>query len=94
MSDREVDDDAGHVDERGDEWARCVTGVELGEAIARSLSIEGPHFLLCKVNRSHSGSLPRVTARHTPEENKEAFQIALNRPLTCHLQAAPAGVAR
>ena len=74
--------------------SRCVTGVELGEAIARSLSTEGPHFLLCKVNQSHSGSLPRVTARHTPEENKEAFQIALNRPLTFHLQAAPAGVAR
>jgi phosphonopyruvate decarboxylase len=74
--------------------SRCVTGAELGEAVARSLSTEGPHFLLCKVNQSHSQSLPRVTSRHTPEENKEAFQIALNQPQTFHLKAAPAGVAR
>jgi phosphonopyruvate decarboxylase len=74
--------------------SRCVTRSELGEAIARSLSTEGPHFLLCKVNQSHAHSLPRVTSRHTPEENKEVFQIALNEPRTFHLQATPAGVVR
>lgn len=74
--------------------SRCVTSVELGEAIAQSLSAEGPHFLLCKVNQTHSGSLPRVTARHTPEENRDAFQVALNRPRALHLQAAPAGAVR
>lgn len=73
---------------------RCVTGAELGEAITRSLSTEGPHFLLCKVNQSHAQSLPRVTSRHSPEENKEAFQIALSQPQTFHLRAAPAGAAR
>jgi phosphonopyruvate decarboxylase len=73
---------------------RCVTRAELGEAIARGLSSEGPHFLLCKVNQSHAGSLPRVTSRHSPEENKEAFQIALSQPRTFHLRAAPAGAAR
>ncbi|WP_246738181.1 phosphonopyruvate decarboxylase [Bradyrhizobium sp. CCBAU 051011] len=72
---------------------RCVTGAELGEAVARSLSTEGPHFLLCKVNQSHSRSLPRVTSRHSPEENKEAFQIALNQAEAFDLQAVPAGVA-
>ena len=58
---------------------RCVTRAELGDAVARSLSTEeGPHFLLCKVSecRSQAHSLPRVTSRHTPEENKQAFQIA------------------
>jgi phosphonopyruvate decarboxylase len=74
--------------------SRCITKAELGEAIARSLSMEGPHFLLCKVNQSHSRSLPRVTSRHSPEENKEAFQIALSQPQTFHLRAAPAGAAR
>ena len=74
--------------------SRCVTGAELGDAVARSLSTEGPHFLLCKVNQSHSRSLPRVTSHHSPEENKRAFQIALNQPLTFQLKAAPAGVAR
>jgi phosphonopyruvate decarboxylase len=74
--------------------SRCVTRAELGEAIARSLSSEGPHFLLCKVNQSHAGSLPRVTSRHTPEQNKEAFQTALSQPRTFHLQAVPAGAAR
>ena len=73
--------------------SRCVTGTELGEAVARSLSTEGPHFLLCKVNQSHARSLPRVTSRHSPEENKEAFQIALNQPEAFDLQAVPAGVA-
>ena len=73
--------------------SRCVTGAELGEAVTRSLSAEGPHFLLCKVNQSHSRSLPRVTSRHSPEENKEAFQIALNQPEAFDLQAVPAGVA-
>ena len=74
--------------------SRCVTRAELDDAVARSLSTEGPHFLLCKVNQSHSRSLPRVTSRHTPEENKRAFQIALNQPPAFHLQAVPAGVAR
>ena len=74
--------------------SRCVTSAELGDAVARSLSTEGPHFLLCKVNQSHSRSLPRVTSHHTPEENKRAFQIALNQPQAFHLQAVPAGVAR
>ena len=74
--------------------SRCVTRAELGEAIVRSLSTDGPHFLLCKVNQSHSLSLPRVTSRHTPEENKEAFQIALNQPQAFHLTVAPAGVVR
>jgi phosphonopyruvate decarboxylase len=66
----------------------------LDDAVARSLSTEGPHFLLCKVNQSHSHVLPRVTSRHTPEENKRAFQIALEQPPAFDLQAAPAGVAR
>jgi phosphonopyruvate decarboxylase len=74
--------------------SRCVTSAELGEAIARSLSTEGPHFLLCKVNQSHSRSLPRVTSHHTPEENTRAFQIALNEPRAFDLQAVPAGAAR
>jgi phosphonopyruvate decarboxylase len=74
--------------------SRCVTSVELNDAVARSLSTEGPHFLLCKVNQSHSRSLPRVTSRHTPEENKRAFQIALNQPPAFHLQAAPAVAVR
>ncbi|WP_213285407.1 phosphonopyruvate decarboxylase [Bradyrhizobium sp. sGM-13] len=74
--------------------SRCVTSAELGEAVARSLSTDGPHFLLCKVNQLHARSLPRVTSRHTPEENKEAFQIALNQPRAFHLQAVPEAVAR
>jgi len=74
--------------------SRCVTRAELGEAMARSLSSAGPHFVLCKVNQSHAQSLPRVTSCHTPEENKRAFEAALNRPPAFHLQAAPAGVAR
>jgi phosphonopyruvate decarboxylase len=65
----------------------------LDDAVARGLSTEGPHFLLCKVNQSHSHALPRVTSRHTPEENKRAFQIALNEQ-AFQLQAVPAGVAR
>jgi phosphonopyruvate decarboxylase len=74
--------------------SRCVTGAELGDAVARSLSTEGPHFLLCKVNQSHSRALPRVTSHHTPEENKRTFQIALNEPQAFHLQAIPAGAVR
>jgi phosphonopyruvate decarboxylase len=74
--------------------SRCVTRAELDDAVARSLSTEGPHFLLCKVNQSHSHALPRVTSRHTPEENKLAFQIALDQSPVFHLQSAPAGVAR
>jgi phosphonopyruvate decarboxylase len=74
--------------------SRCVTSTELGEAIARGLSTEGPHFLLCKVNQSHSRSLPRVTSHHTPEENTRAFQIALNEPRAFDLQAVPAGAGR
>jgi phosphonopyruvate decarboxylase len=74
--------------------SRCVTSAELGDAVARGLSTEGPHFLLCKVNQSHSRSLPRVTSHHTPEENKRAFQTALNEPEAFHLQAVPAGAAR
>jgi phosphonopyruvate decarboxylase len=74
--------------------SRCVTRAELDDAVARSLSTEGPHFLLCKVNQSHSNALPRVTSRHTPEENKQAFQIALSQPQAFDLQAVPAGVAR
>lgn len=74
--------------------SRCVTRAELGDAVARSLSTEGPHFLLCKVNQSQAHSLPRVTSRHTPEENKQAFQIALNRPRAVRIDAAPAGVGR
>jgi phosphonopyruvate decarboxylase len=73
--------------------SRCVTRAELDDAVARGLSTEGPHFLLCKVNQSHSHALPRVTSRHTPEENKRAFQIALNEQ-AFQLQAVPAGVAR
>ncbi|MCA6116492.1 phosphonopyruvate decarboxylase [Bradyrhizobium sp. WSM 1738] len=73
---------------------RCVTRAELSDAAARSLLAEGPHFLLCKVNQSHSHSLPRVTSRYTPEENKEAFQLALNQPRTFRLQAVPASGAR
>jgi phosphonopyruvate decarboxylase len=72
--------------------SRCVTPDELGEAIARSLSTDGPHFLLCKVNQSHAQSLPRVTSRHSPEENKEAFQSALSQPRT--LRAATARAVR
>jgi phosphonopyruvate decarboxylase len=74
--------------------SRCVTRAELDDAVARSLSTDGPHFLLCKVNQSHSHALPRVTSRHTPEENKRAFQIALSQPQAFDLQAVPAGVAR
>jgi phosphonopyruvate decarboxylase len=73
--------------------SRCVTRAELDDAVARGLSTEGPHFLLCKVNQSHSHALPRVTSRHTPEENKRAFQVALNEQ-AFQLQAVPAGVAR
>jgi phosphonopyruvate decarboxylase len=74
--------------------SRCVTGAELDAAVARSLSTEGPHFLLCKVNQSHSHALPRVTSRHTPEENKHAFQMALEQPPAFQLQSVPAGAAR
>lgn len=71
--------------------SRCVTGKELSEAVARSLATEGPHFLLCKVNQSHAQSLPRVTSRHSPEENKEAFQAALQQPRTLRAATARAG---
>jgi phosphonopyruvate decarboxylase len=74
--------------------SRCVTSAELDDAVARSLTTEGPHFVLCKVNQSHSHALPRVTSRHTPEENKRAFQIALEQPLAFQLQGVLAGVAR
>lgn len=70
--------------------SRCVTAEELGEAIGRSVSTEGPHFLLCKVNQSHAQSLPRVTSRHSPEENKEAFQAALSQPRTLRTATARA----
>ena len=72
----------------------AVAMAELDAAVARSLSTEGPHFLLCKVNQSHSHALPRVTSRHTPEENKHAFQMALEQPPAFQLQGVPAGVAR
>ena len=74
--------------------SRCVTGAELSDAVVRSLSTDGPHFLLCKVNQSHSRSLPRVTSHHSPEENKRAFETAVSEPLAFHLQAVSMGVAR
>lgn len=74
--------------------SRSVTAEELGEAIVRSLSTEGPNFLLCKVNQSHAQSLPRVTSRHSPEENKEAFQAALKQPRALQLRAATARAGR
>jgi phosphonopyruvate decarboxylase len=74
--------------------SRCVTRAELDDAVARSLSTEGPHFVLCKVNQAHSHALPRVTSRHTPEENKRAFEIALEEPPAFHLQSVPAGAVR
>lgn len=71
--------------------SRCVTPEELGEAIVRNLSTEGPHFLLCKVNQAHAQSLPRVTSRHSPEQNKETFQAALKQRRTLRAATARAG---
>ena len=71
--------------------SRCLNAEELSEAIVRSLSTEGPHFLLCKVNQFHAQSLPRVTSRHSPEENKQAFQAARRQPRTLQAAAARAG---
>jgi phosphonopyruvate decarboxylase len=56
---------------------RCLNGQEITAVMQRCLSEPGPHFVLCKVNRSHPSQLPRVTSRHSPIENKELFQQSL-----------------
>jgi phosphonopyruvate decarboxylase len=45
--------------------------------IQQCLGKPGPHFVLCKVNRSHPPQLPRVTSRHSPVQNKALFQRSL-----------------
>jgi phosphonopyruvate decarboxylase len=54
--------------------SRCDDERELRQALEECLLSDGPHFILCKVNAHFSAQLPRVTARHTPVQNKEAFR--------------------
>ncbi|NPU66310.1 phosphonopyruvate decarboxylase [Bradyrhizobium sp. 83012] len=56
---------------------RCVEAEHILTAMEHCASTPGPHFLLCKINRSHPATLPRVTTRHTPVGNKRRFQDAI-----------------
>jgi len=56
---------------------RSLGAEELSKTLGRCTREEGPHFLLCKVNRSHPSRLARVTTRHSPKQNKEVFQQEL-----------------
>ncbi|MGJ5180255.1 phosphonopyruvate decarboxylase [Bradyrhizobium oligotrophicum] len=58
---------------------RCVEAGHILTAMEHCARTQGPHFLLCKINRSHPATLPRVTTRHTPVGNKRRFQDAMGR---------------
>lgn len=58
--------------------SRCANEQELTRTVAERLSLDGPHFILCKVNDCFPAELPRVTSRHTPVQNKEAFRCELS----------------
>jgi phosphonopyruvate decarboxylase len=59
---------------------RCVHGQDISAVMQRCLGEPGPHFVLCKVNRSHPSQLPRVTSRYSPVENRQVFQQSLGVP--------------
>ncbi|MGJ4905016.1 phosphonopyruvate decarboxylase [Bradyrhizobium sp. HKCCYLS2058] len=58
---------------------RCAEAGDILKAMEHFATTRGPHFLLCKINRSHPATLPRVTTRHTPVGNKRRFQDAMGR---------------
>ena len=56
---------------------RSVTAEDFHTALKACAGKDGPHLILCKVNRKLPAVLPRVTSRYSPEENRSIFQASL-----------------
>ncbi|MGY8685624.1 thiamine pyrophosphate-dependent enzyme [Bradyrhizobium sp. UFLA05-153] len=53
---------------------RCERAEHITIAMRQCSQRNGPHFVVCKVNRLHPFQLPRVTSRYSPLQNKTMFQ--------------------